>query len=236
MTDWRQAALDELSAKMPRVRAVDKLLNDALVDREADLDAALEASRSAGLPEYEVSPLEGKLLYILARALGARRILEVGTLGGYSTLWLAKALPPDGELVTLELHQQRADVATQNLELAGFADRVTVLVGPATESLTELRRTRHREFDLAFIDADKDNDVNYVQACMELCRPGALIVVDNMIRFGNVLDPGATPDPGAPGTRKLIDYLATERRLDATALQTVSPRGWDGPALLLVGE
>jgi predicted O-methyltransferase YrrM len=236
MTDWRQAALDDLSDKMPRVRAVEELLTGSLVREDTDLDDALQATRSAGLPEYEVSPLEGKLLNLLARAVGAKRILEVGTLGGYSTLWLAKALPADGELVTLELHQERADVARQNLERAGFADRVDVLVGPATDSLATLRRTRGREFDFAFVDADKDNDVNYAQACLALCRPGALIVVDNMIRFGNVLDPGATPDPGAPGTRKLIDHLATEQRLDATALQTVSARGWDGPALLLVRE
>ena len=193
----------------------------------------LEANAAAGLPPIDVSPAQGKFLYLLAKAAGSRRILEVGTLGGYSTIWLARALPIDGILVTLEIDPHHAEVARANLEAAGARDRVEVRVGPALDSLAALAREQGPPFDLVFIDADKEHNADYVRAAIGLARAGALIVVDNVVREGRVLDEHST-DPNIRGTRRLFDTLASEPRLEATAIQTVGAKKWDGFVLAVV--
>jgi predicted O-methyltransferase YrrM len=214
-----------------RWTAVDRYLADRLLEPDAALDAALEASAAAGLPAHGVSPTQGRLLELLARIQGARTILELGTLGAYSTIWLARALPPDGRLVTLELDAGYAEVARANLARAGLADVVEVRVGRARETLARLAAEGHAPFDLVFIDADKAANAEYLAAALELSRPGTLIVADNVIRAGAVLD-GA--DPSAAGVRRFFDVLAAEPRLSATAIQTVGEKGYDGFALAVV--
>jgi len=207
----------------PRWAEVDRLLASKLAPSDEALDRALAASAAAALPAIQVSAVQGKLLAILARSVGARRILEVGTLGGYSTIWLARALGPDGRIVTLEISEKHADVARQNLAAAGLADRVDVRVGPALESLAKLEGP----FDFAFIDADKKNNARYFARAVDLARPGALVVVDNVVRGGAVLD-AATADENVVGTRALYDAVAADRRVIASAMQTVGEKGWDG--------
>jgi predicted O-methyltransferase YrrM len=209
--------------------AVDGYFADLLVGPDAGLDAALEASDAAGLPQIAVAPTEGKLLHLVARLRGARRILEIGTLGGYSTIWLARALPADGRLVTLEYAAEHADVARANLERAGLADRVDVLVGPALDTLPTLEGP----FDLVFIDADKPNNPDYFRWALRLTRPGSVIIVDNVVRGGRVADAAAT-DPAVLGTRALADLLASEPAVDATMIQTEGAKGYDGFAFALV--
>ena len=205
---------------------VDAYFESHLVPEDAVLAAALAASEAAGLPSIQVSALQGKLLYLLALAQGAQRILEVGTLGGYSSLWLARALPTHGQLVTLELESRHADVARQNFTRAGLAAHITVQVGPALESLARLQAQAVAPFDLVFIDADKPNNLAYVQAALKLARPGSLIVVDNVVRDGSVISP--TPDPAAKAVQELVEWLGRERRLTATVIQTVGNKGYDG--------
>ena len=212
-------------------REVDRYLAGKLLGEDAALDAALRANAEAGLPAIDVSPVQGKLLHLLARAAGARRILEIGTLGGYSTIWLARALPDDGKVVTLEIEPHHAAVARANLDRAGLGKRVEIRVGPALDSLSALQG--EDRFDFVFIDADKENNANYVRAAIGLARAGALIVVDNVVREGAVLDAGSD-DPRVMGTRRLFDYLSAEPRLDATAVQTVGSKKWDGLAVALV--
>ena len=212
-------------------REVDRYLAGKLLGEDAALDAALRANAEAGLPAIDVSPVQGKLLHLLARAAGARRILEIGTLGGYSTIWLARALPDDGKVVTLEIEPHHAAVARANLDRAGLGKRVEIRVGPALDSLSALQG--EDRFDFVFIDADKENNANYVRAAIGLARAGALIVVDNVVREGAVLDAGSD-DPRVQGTRRLFDYLSAEPRLDATAVQTVGSKKWDGLAVALV--
>ena len=183
---------------------------------------------SVSATTLSVSPAQGKLLHLLARSIGARRILEVGTLGGYSAIWLARALPPDGRLITLELDAHHAEVARANLEQAGLSDRVDVLVGRAVDTLAGLDDT----FDLVFVDADKPSNADYVQAALRLTRPGSVIVVDNVVRGGAVVDPDG--DANVQGVRRLNDLLAAEPRLDATTIQTVGSKGYDGFTLALV--
>jgi predicted O-methyltransferase YrrM len=209
--------------------AVDGYFSGLLVGPDAALDAALEASDAAGLPQIAVSANQGKLLHLLARLRGARRILEIGTLGGYSTIWLARALPADGQLVTLEYDPKHAEVARANIERAGLADRVEVRVGAALDTLPGLEGP----FDLAFIDADKPNNPDYFRAALRLSRPGSVIVVDNVVRGGRVADPDST-DPAVLGTRALAELLAAEPAVDATMVQTVGSKGYDGFALALV--
>jgi predicted O-methyltransferase YrrM len=180
-----------------------------------------------------VSPAQGKFLYLLAKSTAARHILEVGTLGGYSTIWLARALPADGRLVTLEIDPHHAEVARRNLEEAGVGDRVEVRVGPALDSLAALAKERIGPFDFVFIDADKEHNADYVDAAIDLARPGALILVDNVVREGGVLDDRST-DSKILGTRRLYDTLANEPRLEATAIQTVGAKKWDGFILAVV--
>lgn len=198
------------------------------------LSAALAASDAAGLPAIAVAPLQGALLHVLARAVGARRILEVGTLGGYSTIWLARALPPDGELITLEIDPTHARVAQANVDRAGVGDRVEVRVAPAAESLADLRDEGREPFDMVFVDADKEGNAAYVAAAVDLARPGTLIVIDNTVRGGAVADEPPT-DSAVLGVRRLHDLLASDPRLTATAVQTVGAKGWDGLTVAVVG-
>ncbi|MFF2776433.1 O-methyltransferase [Streptomyces sp. NPDC058052] len=211
----------------PQWNDIDAYLTGLLVPADEALTAALADSAAAGLPEIAVAPNQGKLLNLLARIQGARRILEIGTLGGYSTIWLARALPGDGRLITLEYDPRHAEVARANLDRAGLADRVEVRTGPALDTLPLLAEEGAGPFDLVFVDADKVNNPHYVSWALELSRPGTLIVVDNVVRGGRV----ATEDPADPavtGTRAMFDLVANEPRLDATAIQTVGSKGHDG--------
>lgn len=212
--------------------AVDDYIVEKLLGSDPP-QAALQANAEAGLPAIDVSPAQGKLLYLLAKSIVARCILEVGTLGGYSSIWLARALQPGGSLLTLEIDPHHAEVARANLERAGVGDRVEVRVGPALDSLAALAREKAERFDLVFVDADKEHNADYVRAATELARPGALIIVDNVVREGRVLDDRST-DPNVQGTRRLFDMLANEPRLEATAIQTVGSKKWDGFVLAVV--
>ena len=213
--------------------AVDDYIAEKLLREDVAFDDVLAANAAAGLPAIDVSPAQGKLLHLLAKAIGARRILEVGTLGGYSTIWLAHALPADGKLVTLEVDSHHAQVARDNLDRAGVADKVEVRVGPALDAFAVLVNEEIAPFDFVFIDADKQNNANYVQAAIGLSRPGTLIVVDNVVREGRVLD-AQSEDAMIQGTRQLFDMLANEPRLDATAIQTVGLKNWDGFIIAVV--
>jgi len=213
--------------------AVDDYIADRLLGEDHHLADALAANAAARLPAIDVSPAQGKFLYLLAKAGTARRILEVGTLGGYSTIWLARALPADGKLITLEIDPHHAEVAHANLDRAGLGNKVDVRVGPALETLAALAKEKGPAFDFIFIDADKQNNANYVQAAIGLARSGALIVVDNVVREGRVLD-ARSEDSAIQGTRRLFDMLAEESRLDATAIQTVGLKKWDGFVIALV--
>jgi predicted O-methyltransferase YrrM len=214
-------------------KQVDQYFADALISPGDGFDAALEANRKAGLPAIDVTPLQGKFLEILVRATGARRVLEIGTLGGYSTLWLARALPNDGVVVTLELEPNHAQIAKQNLEAAGLADRVELRIGPAAETLATLVRAHSESFDFIFIDADKAGYPEYLQWSLQLSGPGTLIIADNMVRDGNVIDP-QNPDPNIQGVRRFTEMVSAEPRLRATALQTVAGKGYDGFVIAVV--
>lgn len=213
--------------------AVDAYIAERLVKADPALDGALAANAAAGLPAIDVSAAQGKLLHLLARSIGARKILEVGALGGYSTIFLARALAEGGRVVTLELEQSHADVAAANLERAGLRDRVEIRVGPALDTLPKLESEGAGPFDLAFIDADKPNNANYFAWALKMSRPGSLIIVDNIVRAGAVID-AASSDFGVTGARALFDAMAAEPRVTATAIQTVGAKGWDGFAIALV--
>jgi predicted O-methyltransferase YrrM len=212
---------------------VDEYIEARLVPEDSVLAAALEASAGAGLPRIALTPALGKLLHLLARIHGARRILEIGTLGGYSTIWLARALPDDGQLVTLELNPRYAEVATANAELAGLAGLIKIVVGPALESLRALVAEGAAPFDLVFIDADKQSTPEYFQLALELTRAGSVIVTDNVVRDGALADPD-TQEPGAQGMRRFHELLAANSRVSATTVQTVGSKGYDGFTLALV--
>jgi len=211
--------------------AVDQYIVDALVPADSALDAALGASTSAGLPSIAVSAAQGKFLHLLALIQGARRILEIGTLGGYSTIWLARALPDGGRLVTLEFNPRHADVARANIAAAGLSGRVDVRVGRALDLLPSLSG---EPFDLVFIDADKPSTTDYFQWALKLSRPGTVIVVDNIVRDGGLVDPNGNED--VQGMRRFMQAAAAEPRVTGTALQTVGAKGYDGFALLRVRE
>lgn len=213
--------------------AVDRYITNSLVPADAALDAALQAANDAGLPQINVAPNQGKLLMILALSMGARSILEIGTLGGYSTLWLARALPEDGSLVTLELDPKHAQVATASIANAGFADKVSVRVGAALDTLALLAEENRGPFDLVFIDADKANIPGYFEWALKLTRPGSLIITDNVIRQGAVADPTST-DPNVNGVQRFFEMLTSDPRVTATAIQTVGSKGYDGFALAYV--
>jgi predicted O-methyltransferase YrrM len=215
-----------------RWSAVDRYITSLLVGPDSAQDATLRANREAGLPAIEVTPNQGKLLHLLARLTGARRILEIGALGGFSTIWLARALPPDGRLITLEANPKHAEVARANIERAGLGDIVEVRVGKALDTLPEVAAEGHGPFDLIFIDADKPNNPAYLEWAMKLSRPGSVIVVDNVVRGGALVDDG--DDESVRGSRQLFEMLAAEPRLSATAIQTVGDKGYDGFAIALV--
>jgi predicted O-methyltransferase YrrM len=212
---------------------VDRYISELFVPTDPALDAALLKSAQAGLPAINVAPNQGKMLELLARALSTEKILEIGTLGGYSSIWLARALAPNGKLVTLEIDEGYAEVARENIEHAELSDSVEIRVGPAAESMRQMIRYDEGPFDLIFIDADKAGYPTYLELSLELSRPGTLIVADNVIREGAVIDPD-NDDANVAGVKAFLEAVANEPRLDATALQTVGSKGYDGFALLLV--
>jgi predicted O-methyltransferase YrrM len=220
--------------------AVDGYIAEHLLQPDPALEAALAASDAAGLPPISVTPNQGKLLQLLVRIHGARSILELGTLGGYSTIWLARGLPRDGRLVTLEYEPRYAEVARANIANAGLQEMVQIRVGPALQTLAELHAEGAGPFDLIFIDADKKNNPGYLQWSLKLSRPGSVIVADNVVRAGAILDPRSSDprlgDGGVPGVRRFYELLASEPRVSATAIQTVGAKGHDGFALALVKD
>lgn len=226
-----------------RWEEVDDYLGDLLVGEDEVLSCTLRASAEAGLPAISVSPLQGKFLHLVARLMGARRVLEVGSLGGYSAIWLGRALPPppEGKLVSLEVNHHHAAVARANIANAGLSGTVDVIVGPALESLPRVARDLGpASFDLTFIDADKPNNPAYYRWALQLTRPGGLIVVDNVVRDGEVANPESS-DPSVTGTRQLFETMAGAREEDgpaatATALQTVGLKGYDGFAMAIVED
>jgi predicted O-methyltransferase YrrM len=215
--------------------AVDRYIINSLVPPDPVLDAALATNAAAGLPLHDVAPNQGKLLQLLALLVGARMILEIGTLGGYSTIWLARALPVGGRLVTLEADPRHAEVARANIDRAGLADVVDMRVGPALDTLPQLEKEGIESFDLIFIDADKQNNPQYLSWALKLSRRGTLIIGDNVVRDGAVID-AASSDPVVQGLRRFFELLGDEPRLSATALQTVGSKGYDGFAMALVNS
>ncbi|HET6998492.1 MAG TPA: O-methyltransferase [Solirubrobacterales bacterium] len=213
--------------------AVDEFVAATLVPHDEALQAALDAAEAAGLPQIQVSPPQGRLLQILARLQGARTVLEFGTLGAYSTILLARALPEDGCLITLEANAAFAEVARGNIERAGLGDVVELRVGPALEALSVLKDEGAGPFDLVFIDADKVNTPNYFAWALDHCRPGSLIIADNVVRDGSLAD-ATSPDPATKAQRRLHEMLANERRVTATTIQTVGSKGYDGFTIALV--
>jgi predicted O-methyltransferase YrrM len=214
----------------PTPRDVDEFLDTTMVGDDPALAAAQQAASAAGLPPIAVSAQQGKFLSLLAGAVGARRILEIGTLGGYSTIWLARGAGPRGRVVTLEYEPRHAEVARANVQRAGVGDRVEVLVGAALDTLPTLTGD---PFDLVFIDADKENNVAYLEWAVKLARPGAVILVDNVIREGQILDPEAA-DAAAEASRRTLQLMGEHPRLDTAVIQTVGAKYWDGFALALV--
>jgi len=214
-------------------KSVDQYIADQLISPDPVLEETLAANAAAGLPSIDVAPNQGKLLHLLARAAGARKILEIGTLGGYSTTWLARALPEGGRLMTLEFSAKHAEVARKNIARAGLDGVVTLRLGPALDTLPQLVQEGEGPFDLIFIDADKPNLANYLTWAVRLARKGTVILVDNVIREGQVIDSGSD-DPAVQGARRLFEALAAEPRLEATALQTVGSKGHDGFAMAVV--
>ena len=213
--------------------SVDHYLNALLIPPDPILEAALKANAVASLPSIDVSPSQGKLLQLLAETQRAHRILEIGTLGGYSTINLARALPPNGKLITLELDPKHAKVALANIAHAGLAHAVELRLGPALESLAQLHTEHVEPFDLIFLDANKDGYPSYLTAALKLARPGTLILADNVIRDGEVIDPTST-DPNVQGVRRFFEILAADPRLSSTAVQTVGSKGYDGFAIARV--
>ncbi|HEY1742997.1 MAG TPA: O-methyltransferase [Granulicella sp.] len=214
-------------------KAVDQYITDQLIPADPVLDEAQAANAAAGLPAIDVAPNQGKLLHLLARVAGARRILEIGTLGGYSTTWLARALPEGGHLITLEADAKHAEVARRNIARAGLDQIVNLRLGAALDTLPQLVEEGEGPFDLVFIDADKQNIPSYLMWALKLSRKGTLILIDNVIRDGEVID-ASSDDPRVQGARRLFDMLKTEPRLQATALQTVGSKGYDGFVMAVV--
>lgn len=213
--------------------AVDRYLADCLFPADEELEETLRVNSAAGLPSIDVTPHQGKLLYLLAQMQGARRILEIGTLGGYSTIWLARALPAEGVLVTLEADTHHASVARGNIARAGLAGVVELRVGLALETLETMRGESVAAFDFIFIDADKSNNPGYLEWAVRFSRPGTVIVVDNIVRDGRVID-GKSADPAIQGTRRCLEMFAGYPQVEATALQTVGGKGYDGFVLARV--
>jgi len=223
--------VDRMSEPVRDWVAVDRYVADHLIGD--DPAAALAANQAAGLPEIDVSPAQGKMLHLFARMVGARTILEVGTLGGYSTIWLARAVAEGGMVVSLEIDPRHARVARENVDQAGVGHLVDIRVGPALDALDAMAASGEGPFDLVFIDADKVNNVAYVRAALALSRPGTTIIVDNVIREGEILNE-TSQDERVVGTRRLFETLAAEPRLSATAVQTVGIKNWDGFVMAVV--
>jgi predicted O-methyltransferase YrrM len=219
----------------PRWVEVEEWIVGRLIGHDEALEQALKAAADGGLPAIQVEPSTGKLLQLFARMVGAQRILEIGTLGGYSTIWLARGLPEDGRLITLEANPDYAAVAERNIANAGVADRVDLRVGPALEALPKIAEEGVAPFDMVFIDADKSNQDKYLSWALDLTRLGSVIVGDNVVRDGRVLD-SDNEDPNIQGIRRFMDLLAADPRVDATAIQTVGSKGYDGFAVGLVIE
>jgi predicted O-methyltransferase YrrM len=218
-----------------RWTAVDDYINELFVPPDPTLDQALQASIDAGLPAIHVSPSQGKLLHILALSCGARSILEIGTLGGYSTIWLARALPPEGSLISLESEPKHAEIARRNLARAGLSNVVEVRLGKALDTLPQLAAEKRGPFDLVFIDADKPNTSAYFAWALKLTRPGSLVITDNVVRHGAVID-AASQDVNVQGVRRFNATLAAEQRVTATVIQTVGSKGYDGLAIAIVNR
>jgi len=225
--------VERVGEQNPDWSAVDAYISDRLLGGDPALSAALAANAAGGLPDIDVSPAQGRMLHLFARMAGARRILEIGTLGGYSTIELARALPADGTLISLEIDPHHADVARNNVAKAGLGDRVDIRTGPALDSLQAMIAANEAPFDFVFIDADKQNNPAYVRAALAMSRPGTTIVVDNVIREGGVLD-AASGDERIQGTRRLFEEVGRELRLTATAVQTVGIKKWDGFLIAVV--
>ncbi len=216
--------------------AVDTYFDGLFAPTDEVLTAALQATTGAGIPAINVSPTQGKLLHLLARMHNVRSILEIGTLGGYSTIWLARALPADGRLITLEINPDHAEVARANIAQAGLSALVEVRVGKAIDSLPQLHEEDAGPFDLVFIDADKVSTPDYLAWALRLTKPGSLIIIDNVVRNGAVADP-TTTDPNVQGVQKALAMLATDKRVISAATQTVGSKGYDGFAIaLVIGE
>jgi predicted O-methyltransferase YrrM len=213
--------------------AVDNFLSTSLAPPDPVLDAVLKSHLDAGLPPIAVTPTLGKFLSLIARTIGAKNILEIGTLGGYSTIWLARALPPHGRLITLEFDPKHAEVARKNFQQAGLENVIEIHIGKALDTLPQVAAVRSAPFDLIFIDADKQNNPNYFAWAMKLSRPGTIIIIDNVVRDGAILNP-ASDSPDIRGIRQLFTDLANEPRVQATAIQTVDAKGHDGFAMALV--
>ncbi|MGG4453978.1 O-methyltransferase [Brevibacillus porteri] len=213
--------------------AVDHYFTDKLLEADSVLDTVLQVNAAAGLPAIDVAPNQGKFLHLLARIQGARSILEIGTLGGYSTIWLARALPADGRLITLEYDPKHAEVAQSNITRAGLDQIVEVKVGLALDSLIQLHKENQGPFDLIFIDADKKGNPDYFQWALKLSRKGTVIITDNVVRSGQVVDETST-DPNIVGVRQFTDMVAQEQGVSGTVVQTVGSKGYDGFAIMLV--
>ncbi|MFY9487418.1 MAG: O-methyltransferase [Solirubrobacterales bacterium] len=215
--------------------SVDRYVSDTLVPPDEILEHALAANAAADLPAIDVSPAQGRLLEIIAKIHGARRILEVGTLGGYSTIWLARALPAGGKVVTLELEPKYAEVAANNLAHAGLANKIDLRIGPAIDSLDRLIAEDTEPFDLTFIDADKQSNRDYFERACTLSRPGSVIIVDNVVRDGKLVDPAAD-DAGTMGSRALHELLTADPSVTATTIQTVGAKGYDGFTIAVINS
>jgi predicted O-methyltransferase YrrM len=219
----------------PLWTTVDDYLTEALVPADPIQQATLAANAAAKLPAIDVSPTQGKFLHLLSQIHGAKRILEIGTLGGYSAIWLARALPPEGKLITLEFEPKHAAVARENIARAALSSLVEIRIGPAVDSLAQLNAESPEPFDLIFIDADKPNNPTYLEWALKLSRKGTVIVIDNVIRDGEIANSAST-DPAITGTRAMFEMLSANPNLKATALQTVGSKGYDGFAIAVVSE
>ena len=214
---------------------MDKYFKNTLVSSDSVLNDALQDSEAAGLPRHNVAPNQGKLLQLLAKMMGAKRILEIGTLGGYSTIWLARSIPPDGCVITLEADSKHAEVALRNIARANLAHLVDVRVGRAIDTLSELVRKGSLPFDFIFIDADKPSNPDYLKLSLKLSHPGTVIIGDNVVRNGEVANSNST-NPKVQGIRKFCELLSTEPKLSSTAIQTVGNKGYDGFTITIVTE
>ncbi|MBG9538951.1 O-methyltransferase [Bacillus thuringiensis] len=215
--------------------AVDQYVSDILIPKDSTLEEVLQTNATANLPAHDVSPTQGMFLQLLVQIQGARNILEIGTLGGYSTIWLARSLPPEGRVVTLEANEKHADIARSNIERANLNDRIEVRTGFALDSLKQIENEKYEPFDFIFIDADKQNNPAYFEWALKLSRPGTVIIGGNVVREGEVID-NTSNDPRVQGIRRFYELIATEPRVSATALQTVGSKGYDGFIMAVVKE